>query len=386
MQQQSPGSKLATRTFDPADRRPKRPAWPPDHQHRSRWGRVARRGWPLLVVGIVALTATLLLYKGRAPMPVAPAEPLGEACGGTSGHVCQLSFLATEPDDGVQPLLARFGEAKTSIDYVPFTLDDPRINLALSQARARGVHVRVMLEPQPSDDVKLGVRAESALGKLGIEWKESNPAFNLTHAKYAVIDGSRVLMLTFNSTAADLATRRDFALVDDDPDHARFLQSLFDADWNRTTAPPIPTGFVVSPDNSNEALVALVGSAQRSLDVYAERLAPSPLLDAIVKAARRGVLVRVLAAPLDPKDRVAAKLEDALRGGNFELEAPRTPRVHAKVMIVDGTQVFLGSENVEDGPKERRREVGMIFDEGTIASRLLGIFERDWSEAGPTPR
>jgi phosphatidylserine/phosphatidylglycerophosphate/cardiolipin synthase-like enzyme len=332
------------------------------------------------------MAGTLLLYRGRAPTYVAPAEPFGDACGGTSGRACQLSFLATEPDDGVAPLLARFGEARATIDYVPFTLDDPRINQALSQARARGVHVRVMLEPQPSDDVRLGSRAESALAKLGIEWKESNPAFNLTHAKYAVVDGSRVLMLTFNSTAADLATRRDFALVDDDPEHARFVQSLFDADWNRTPTPTLPTGFVVSPDNSNEALVALVGSAQRSLDVYAERLDSSPLLDAIVKAARRGVLVRVLAAPLDPKDRAAAKLEDALRGGNFELEIPRTPRVHAKVMIVDGARVFLGSENIEDGSKERRREVGMIFEKGTIASRLLGIFERDWAEAGPPPR
>jgi phosphatidylserine/phosphatidylglycerophosphate/cardiolipin synthase-like enzyme len=340
----------------------------------------------VLGIIVVTITAVLLFYRGRAPTRTAPAEPLGEACGGTSGHACQLTFLGTEPDDGIQPLLDQFAGAKVSIDYVPFTLDDPRINLALSQAKARGVEVRVMLEPEPSDDVRLGARAGTALGKLGIEWKSSNPAFNLTHAKYAVIDGTRALLLTFNSTAADLATRRDFGLVDDDADHTRYLQSLFDADWNRTAAPTIPTGFVVSPGNSNEALVAFVGSAQRSLDLYAERLDPSPLLDAIVKAARRGVLVRVLAAPLEPKDRAAAKLDDVLRGGNFELEIPRAPKVHAKVIIVDGTRVFLGSENVEDSPKERRREVGMIFEDGTITSRLLAVFERDWADAGPVSR
>jgi phosphatidylserine/phosphatidylglycerophosphate/cardiolipin synthase-like enzyme len=337
----------------------------------------------------VALIAGVLLLRPHASKPVtptAPTEPLGDVCGGSSGRPCQLTFLGTEPDDGVQPLLDRFAAARTSIEYVPFTLDDPRITRALSDAKSRGVQVRVMLEPEPSDDVRLGARAGNALSKLGIEWHNTNPAFNLTHAKYAIIDGKQALMLTFNSTAADLATRRDFGLVDDDADDAHFLQSLFDADWNHTAAPPIRTGFVVSPDNSNQALTAFVGTATRSIDIYAERLDSSPLLDAIAKAAQRGVLVRVLAAPLDPKDRVAMKLDDLLRRGNFDLEVPRSPRVHAKMILVDGAQVFLGSENVEDSPKERRREVGMIFEDGSIASRLQGIFERDWSEAAATPQ
>jgi cardiolipin synthase len=388
MQQQDSHGNLATIAPEAPRRRPPTAGDRPDPPSGFRWGTLVRRGWPILLIGIVALVAGLLLFRTHAPkpaVPTAPAEPLGDACGGSSGRPCQLTFLGTEPDDGVQPLLDRFAAAKTSIDYVPFTLDDPRITRALSDAKARGVHVRVMLEPEPSDDVRLGAKAGNALSKVGIEWHNTNPAFNLTHAKYAVIDGKQGLMLTFNSTASDLATRRDFGLVDDDADDAHFLQSLFDADWDHTPAPPIRTGFVVSPDNSNQALTAFVGTAQRSLDIYAERLDSSPLLDAIAKAARRGVLVRVLTAPLTPKDRTVIKLDDLLRDGNFDLEVPRTPRVHAKIMIVDGTQVFLGSENVEDAPKERRREVGMIFQDGSILSRLQGVFDRDWTDAAGAP-
>ncbi len=43
----------------------------------------------------------------------------------------------------------------------------------------------------------------------------------------------------------------------------------------------IPPGFVVSPDNANPRLTDLVNSATGRLDVYAEKLLPSPLLDAI---------------------------------------------------------------------------------------------------------
>jgi cardiolipin synthase len=382
--QQHPRGNLSTIAPDQPTLRPPGAPAGPNRPGGFRWGPLLRWGLPVLVMAMLALVAGVYIVRERGQkhaVRAAPAEPLGLTCGGSSGRPCQLTFLGTEPEVGVQPLLDRFAVAKTSIDYVPFTLDDPRIMRALSDAKARGVRVRVMLEPEPSDDVKLGSRAASALAKLGIEWHNSNPAFNLTHAKYAVIDGTQALMLTFNSTASDLATRRDFGLVDDNTDDAVFLEGLFDADWNQTDAPPIRTGFVVSPDNSNQALTAFVGTAQRSIDVYAERLDSSPLLDAIAKAAQRGVMVRVLAAPLDPKDRVAVKLDDLLRGGNFDLEVPRAPRVHAKVIIVDGTQVFLGSENVEDSPKERRREVGMIFEDGAITSQLQGVFERDWSEA-----
>jgi len=238
-----------------------------------------------------------------------------------------------------------------------------------------------MLEPEPEDDVREASRAANALARLGIEWHQTNPAFNLTHAKYAVLDGTRSLILTFNSTAADLGSRRDFGVIDDAPDDGHFLQALFDADWNHTSTPPIPAGFVISPENSSETLTALVGSARRSIDIYAERLDPSPLLDAIAATSRRGVLVRALTAPLSAKDLSSSRLDALARSGNFDLRVPLAPRVHAKVIIVDGVQVFLGSENVEDSSKEHRREVGIIFADDVLASRLLSVFEHDWAEA-----
>src|SRR5262245_56952060 len=106
-------------------------------------------------------------------------------------------MLGTEPDDGVAPLIAAFNSAQQSIDYVPFELDDKRIVGALADAQRRGVRVRVLLEPTPGGDVGTSYAAFVALVKAGTESRDSNPAFALTHAKYAVIDGGRVLMLTF---------------------------------------------------------------------------------------------------------------------------------------------------------------------------------------------
>jgi phosphatidylserine/phosphatidylglycerophosphate/cardiolipin synthase-like enzyme len=313
------------------------------------------------------------------PAPTTSAAPIDLLCGGASGRACQLGMLGTEPEDGVTPLLRALNEARASIDYVPFELDDKRIVAALSDAQRRGVRVRVLLEPVPGGDIGTSYSAMVALVKAGIESRDANPAYSLTHAKYAVIDGERTLLLTYNSTAQDIATKRDFAIVDDDPADARFVQSFFNADWARSPVDSVPPGFVVSPENSNSSLVRLVDSATRTLDVYAEKLLPSPLMDAILNATKRGVSVRILAAPSSDTRATRERILQAVRSGQLQVHIPRSPRVHAKVLLVDGATLFLGSENVQDAPRERRRELGMIFEEPTIAERIQATFERDWA-------
>jgi phosphatidylserine/phosphatidylglycerophosphate/cardiolipin synthase-like enzyme len=301
-------------------------------------------------------------------------QPPALLCGGASGRSCQLSLFATEPDDGVAPLTARLAQATTSIDFVPFLLDEPGIVKALLDARKRGVRVRLLSEPEHEHE---NAKALKALGAAGVEIRDANPAFSMTHAKYVILDGSRMLTLTFNSTAKELPTHRDFALEDDDPNDIRFVQQLFDADWGRRPLGAIPPGFALSPDNADETLPALVRSARQTLDLYAEKLEASPLLDAILDDARRGVEVRIIADA--PNGKVPGPLAALVRRGQIQVRVPRDLGVHAKVMVVDGTTVYLGSENVEDAAGARRRELGLIFDAPSVTARLREVFERDWT-------
>jgi phosphatidylserine/phosphatidylglycerophosphate/cardiolipin synthase-like enzyme len=118
---------------------------------------------------------------------------------------------------------------------------------------------------------------------------------------------------------------------------------------------------------------------RRSIDIYAEKLLPSPLLDAILAAANRGVTVRILASPLDElRGATRDRVMQAIRSGHLQVRIP-SPRVHAKVMLVHGTSVFLGSEKVQDALRERRRELGAVFQEPSIAARIQDTFDRDWS-------
>lgn len=329
----------------------------------------------LLTVGVLAYFVVDRHTVVQIPTDAAPSL----LCGGASGRVCQLNLFAVEPNDGPGPLTARFAQAATSIDYVPFGLDDPSILQSLVDARGRGVQVRVMMEPSRVTASDPGIKK---LSDAGIETRPTNPAFALTHTKYAVVDGARGLVLTFNSAASDLKSRRDFAVEDDDPRDAAFLERLFAADWDRVATGPIPSGFALSPDNSDTVLATLLGSAQRSLDIYAQKLLPSSQLDAIRAAAARGVTVRILRAPPGPLDSALEFLQGSLRGVPLQIQVSHGPRVHAKIMVVDGAAVFLGSENIEDNTGEQRREVGIVFNDPEIAGQILQVFEQDWGNGG----
>ena len=314
---------------------------------------------------------------GKPAKPISgPIQPPDLLCGGASGRACQLSLFATEPDDGVGALTARLDQATTSIDYAPFVLDEPSIEQALVNARHRGVQVRLLTEPSHDRD---NAHALKVLGAAGVQIKPASPAFALSHAKYILVDGSRALLPTFNSTVKELPNHRDFALEDDDPDDVRFVQSVFNADWDRSKVGPIPPGFVLSPDNADETLPPLMRSAQQSIDLYAEKLDSSPLLDAILDAARRGVTVRIIAEAPDRRGKVPGPLVDAVRRHLVQIRVPHDLGIHAKVIVVDGQTVYFGSENVENAVRDSRRELGVIFQDDAIVGRLRATFESDWA-------
>jgi cardiolipin synthase len=333
----------------------------------------------LAVLLILVAVLAYFVVDRHTVVQVPPGGTPSLLCGGVSGRACQLSLFAVEPNDGPAALTDRFAQARSSIDYVPFTLDDPSIIQSLIDAEARGVQVRVMLEPSRATAKDPGIKR---LTDAGIETRATNPAFALTHTKYAVVDGTRGLVLTFNSAASDLKSRRDFAAEDDNPQDAAFLEQLFTADWDRTATGPIPAGFALSPDNSDEALATLIGSAHQSLDIYAQKLLPSAQLDAVRAAAARGVTVRILRAPPGPADVALEFLQGSLRGVPMQVRVSNGPRVHAKVMVIDGSKVFLGSENIEDNTGEQRREIGIIFDDPGIAGQIMQVFNQDWGSQG----
>jgi phosphatidylserine/phosphatidylglycerophosphate/cardiolipin synthase-like enzyme len=56
-------------------------------------------------------------------------------------------------------------------------------------------------------------------------------------------------------------------------------------------------------------------------------------------------------------------------------------RLHARVIVRDGSRAFVGSQSLRWAELDRRREVGVIVTDPRIAKRLQSVFEADWEAA-----
>lgn len=116
----------------------------------------------------------------------------------------------------------------------------------------------------------------------------------------------------------------------------------------------------------------------------------TPVVEALRERAAKGVAVRFLAdakfqktypdllAELGALDNVEVRLLDL---------GPLTGGVqHAKYMLVDGRELYLGSANFDWRSLEHIQELGIRTDEPATVASLQAVFDDDWQRAnGETP-
>ena len=92
------------------------------------------------------------------------------------------------PEDSNSVIIDAISQAKRTLAIKIFVFKDSSLLRQVIQAHARGVKVRVMLNPQRRNGKKENDETRAALTESGVEVKDSNPAFDLTHEKSMVVD------------------------------------------------------------------------------------------------------------------------------------------------------------------------------------------------------
>jgi phosphatidylserine/phosphatidylglycerophosphate/cardiolipin synthase-like enzyme len=141
-----------------------------------------------------------------------------------------------------------------------------------------------------------------------------------------------------------------------------------------------------------EVWVQMIEAAERSVDLghfYANSepgRALEPVIAAIEAAAARGVEVRLIVDTklLKGNREVPDRLE-ALEG--IEVRRYKVGKLmggvqHAKYMVIDGREAFLGSQNLDWRSLEHVQELGARVDAPPVVAALAALFELDWALAG----
>jgi phosphatidylserine/phosphatidylglycerophosphate/cardiolipin synthase-like enzyme len=152
---------------------------------------------------------------------------------------------------------------------------------------------------------------------------------------------------------------------------------------------PVETDLRSSLPRTDVVWVQMIDTASASLD-FAEFYASDapgsklePVLVAIERALRRGVLVRFLtdASLTTTYPDTLARLRNA--GADVRaVEMPGDGALHAKFFVVDDREAFLGSQNFDWRALEHIVELGVRTRDPAMTAALAEIFAADWQLAG----
>lgn len=267
-----------------------------------------------------------------------------------------------------------------------YELTDTQAEQLLAQAASSGVAVRVILDQNL--EKSSNTAAYNYLSSHGVQVHWANPKYSATHQKTITVDGSTTAIMTLNLTSQYYSTDRDFALIENDSNDIAPIETTFNADYaNSSVNPPDGDDLVWSPTNSQSVILNLINSAQYSLLVENEEMSDSNVVNALVNAAARGVLVQV--AMTNTSDEYATEFNQlAAAGVGVSTYASSAPLyIHAKVILADyggaGAQVLIGSENFSSASLTENRELGLVLSDPVVMQSVEETVTSDFR--GGTP-
>jgi phosphatidylserine/phosphatidylglycerophosphate/cardiolipin synthase-like enzyme len=270
------------------------------------------------------------------------------------------------PEDGLSPIVTAIKAARKSIDVTVFRFDRAEVEKALEAAVGRGVRVRTLIAHTNRGGEKLLRKLEQRLLGAGVTVARSGDDLARYHAKFMIVDGRILYVMLFNFTAID-AKSRSFGVITTRRAPVADAIRLFEADSLRQPCEPAPQALVVSPENARKKLTDFITGARESLWIYDPKINDSALVRALEERVQKGVDVRVLGSV-------------GKRAKRFKADKMKSLRLHARVVIRDGRDVFFGSQSLRTAELDGRREVGLIVDHPKIAKAVVAIFEKDWGE------
>ncbi|MEB3702198.1 Cls and PLDc_SF domain-containing protein [Candidatus Bealeia paramacronuclearis] len=290
---------------------------------------------------------------------------------------------------------------------------------ALKEAKARNVEVTIIVEDRLTpEEQKVPQKSEIKEGDsfkiyqdLGIKVVHGNPKFNAVHEKilmgegdgsYAIV-GNTNFDKNFQVTDSDdknvTKVTRDFALFLWDPKILHELDSVFQSDITQKgivlkpyliqEIPENEYRLSWGPDQHYSQLLEMIKSAEKRIDIYQQALQDEEITHALAKASQRGVEIRLLMSKYPFGEKHGNKSEigqEALKkaGGKVRLTGDTNKEkvklhIHAKVMIVDGGLMYLGSANFHTESLEKSRQVGVITRDPTHIKPVQERFLKDWT-------
>jgi cardiolipin synthase len=364
--------------------------------------------------------------------------------------------VSEAPTTDLNLILSAIQSAQSSLYINIYELSSPQIADAITDRIQAGVHVEIVEEGQPvggmsaaSKGIEKQIAQEMSSDDHFYEMTSKATSttvkrrFRYDHGKYIVVDekslvvGSENYSPTGNATPGTLGNRGWEVFIHDTNLAAQF-KTTFAADTSTQYGDilEVPTGKAatanndaplkqkigasgnpiltatsvtsfMSPTTSQDGLLALLNGAKKSIDVeqmtfnstWGKDPGNSPLYDAVVAAAKRGVQVRILlndetvfdhpSKPSKPVNRLTyANLNAMAQKGGLPItvrianvKAMGVDYIHNKGALVDGDQTLISSINWDWNSITNNRETAVVITSDTVNQHYSALFTQDWDNS-----
>jgi cardiolipin synthase len=289
--------------------------------------------------------------------------------------------LIVLPDDSARPIIDAINAAQKSLRIKMFIFSAPELLNAVIAAKKRGLDVRVMLNPARRDGER-----ENAASRKKLE--ASNPKFGLTHEKSMVVDDALGFVKSLNWEVKNLTETRDYAVVTTKKHEVAEIVACFEADWHRKDFTAGKDARLIwCTDNGRERIAKFIDKSKHSIFLQNERYQDAVIIERLVRAALRGVEVRVMARP--PHKLKRAKLTESVGGlrtmddVGIKIHKLKHLKLHAKMLLADDKRAIIGSINLAPGSFDSRRELAIEVKDKGVIKRIRKIAKHDWKHSHP---
>ncbi len=308
---------------------------------------------------------------GALPPVVAPAVPLPFYAADRGYDLTGLpAYIFTEEEKVSDAVTRAIERTQATLDVALYNLQIPAASQALIKARDRGIKVRVIFDyehiyPAAGKELKALIDAG-----LDVKVMKGRAGSGSMHCKFAIFDGQLLETGSANwSLSAENASYENMMFVSD-LHIIQGYQADFEWMWaqakpagkpDAVSAKPTPPpadpkpsvnfngtvlpNYIFSPRGGTEAvIVKAIDSARSEVDVAMFSFTSKPAMAALVRAAGRGVAVKMLLYAES-----AFPFRDEVKKNHIDvrLKEGRVPKglMHNKYAVLDGALLINGSFN-----------------------------------------
>ncbi|HEY1872214.1 MAG TPA: phospholipase D-like domain-containing protein [Chitinophagaceae bacterium] len=290
------------------------------------------------------------------------------------------------PDDTAKEIVEAIDNAKESLLIKMFLFSDPPLINAVIAAKNRGVKVKVMLNPARRSGEEENEGTRKVLEDAGIQVRDSNPEFTITHEKSMVIDERVAFIKSLNWETKNFTETRDYAIITYHLNEVREVVLCFEADWHRKNFDPGENlNLIWCSNNGRKKIAKFIDEAKHTLFVQNERFQDLVIIERLVHAAARGVKVHIMARP--PHTLKMEKLVEGVGGlrimddVGIKIHKLKHLKLHGKMLLADGCRAIVGSINLTPGSFDHRRELAIEVHDADVVERLKKIAHHDWKNS-----